>query len=139
MFTNAFLPTLNTMFDALNKTGGAMETVMDIAGKWFIGMTYAGQLTVTLFQTINAAVNLIGLTMDDISRGKFDNFMNRLKEYDAYVGKLRQGDRQFAYKLLHPESSVKPTGQDTSRVVTAAKDTEADKQKQMLYTASLIS
>ena len=139
MFTNAFLPALNTMFDALNKTGGAMETVMDIAGKWFQGMIYAGQLTVTLFQTINAAVNLVGLTMDDIAHGKFDNFMNRLKEYDAYVGKLREGDRQFAYKLLHPESAVKPTGTDTSRTVTAAKDAEADKQKQMLYTASLIS
>ena len=139
MFTNAFLPALKTMFDALNKTGGAMETVMDIAGKWFQGMIYAGQLTVTLFQTINAAVNLVGLTMDDIAHGKFDNFMNRLKEYDAYVGKLREGDRQFAYKLLHPESAVKPTGTDTSRTVTAAKDAEADKQKQMLYTASLIS
>ena len=139
MFTNAFLPALNTMFDALNKTGGAMESVMDIAGKWFQGMIYAGQLTVTLFQTINAAVNLVGLTMDDIAHGKFDNFMNRLKEYDAYVGKLREGDRQFAYKLLHPESAVKPTGTDTSRTVTAAKDAEADKQKQMLYTASLIS
>ena len=139
MFTNAFLPALNTMFDSLNKTGGAMESVMDIAGKWFQGMIYAGQLTVTLFQTINAAVNLVGLTMDDIAHGKFDNFMNRLKEYDAYVGKLREGDRQFAYKLLHPESAVKPTGTDTSRTVTAAKDAEADKQKQMLYTASLIS
>jgi lambda family phage tail tape measure protein len=139
MFTNAFLPALNTMFDALNKTGGAMETVMDIAGKWFQGMIYAGQLVVTLFQTINAAVNLVGLTMDDIAHGKFDNFMNRLKEYDAYVGKLREGDKQFAYKLLHPESAVKPTGGDASRTVTAAKDTEADKQKQMLYVASLIS
>jgi len=139
MFTNAFLPALNTMFDALNKTGGAMETVMDIAGKWFMGMIYAGKLAVTVFETINAAVNLVGLTMDDIAHGKFDNFMNRLKEYDAYVAKLREGDRQFAYKLLHPESAVKPTGGDTSRTVTAAKDTEADKQKQMLYTASLIS
>jgi lambda family phage tail tape measure protein len=139
MFTNAFLPALNTMFDQLNKTGSAMETVMDIASKWFMGMIYAGQLTVTLFQTINAAVNLVGLTMDDIAHGKFDNFMNRLKEYDAYVGKLRDGDRQFAYKLLHPESAVKATGGDVSRTVTAAKDTEADKQKQMLYTASLIS
>ena len=139
MFTNAFLPALNTMFDALNKTGGAMENVMDIAGKWFQGMIYAGQLVVTLFQTINAAVNLIGLTMDDIAHGKFDNFMNRLKEYDAYVGKLREGDKAFAYKLLHPESAVKATGADTSRTVTAAKDPEADKQRQMLYTASLIS
>jgi lambda family phage tail tape measure protein len=139
MFTNAFLPALNTMFDALNKTGGAMEVVMDIAGKWFMGMIYAGQLVVTLFQTINAAVNLVGLTMDDIAHGKFDNFINRLKEYDAYVGKLRDGDRQFAYKLLHPESAVKATGGDVTRTVTAAKDTEADKQKNMLYTASLIS
>jgi len=139
MFTNAFLPALNTMFDALNKTGGAMENVMDIAGKWFQGMIYAGQLVVTLFQTINAAVNLVGLTMNDIAHGKFDTFMGRLKEYDVYVAKLREGDKQFAYKLLHPESAVKPTGGDTSRTVTAAKDAEADKQKQMLYVASLIS
>jgi lambda family phage tail tape measure protein len=139
MFTNAFLPTLNTMFDALNKTGGAMETVMDIAGKWLQGMVYAGQLAVTMFQTLNAAVNLVGLTMDDIAHGKFDTFMSRLKEYDAYVGKLRKGDQEFAYKLLHPETAVKPTGGDTSRTVTAAKDTEADKQKQMLYVATLIS
>ena len=139
MFTNSFLPALNTMFDQLNKTGGAMETVMDIAGKWFMGMIYAGQLTVTMFQTINASVNLIGLTMDDVAHGKFDTFMSRLKEYDAYVGKLREGDKQFAYKLLHPESAVRPTGSEGGRTVTAAKDPEADKQKQMLYTASLIS
>jgi len=139
MFTNAFLPALNTMFDALNKNGGAMEDVMEIAGKWFKGMIYAGELTVTLFQTINAAVNLIGLTMDDIAHGKFDTFMSRLKEYDAYVGKLREGDKQFAYKLLHPESAVRPTNSEGGRTVTAAKDPEADKQKQMLYTASLIS
>ena len=139
MFTNAFLPTLNTMFDQLNKTGGAMEVVLDIGNKLFMGLIYAGQLVVTTFQTINAAVNLVGLTMDDIAHGKFDTFMGRLKEYDAYVGKLREGDKAFAYKLLHPESAVRPTGGDTSRVVTAAKDTEADKQKNMLYTASLIS
>lgn len=139
MFTNAFLPALNSMFDALNQTGGALETVIDLAGKWFQGMIYAGKLVVTLFQTINAAVNLVGLTMDDIAHGKFDNFINRLKEYDAYVAKLRQSDREFAYKMLHPESAVKPTGGDTSRTVTPAKDAEADKQKQMLYVASLIS
>jgi hypothetical protein len=102
-------------------------------------MIYAGNLVVTLFQTINAAVNLVGLTMDDIAHGKFDTFMGRLKEYDAYVGKLRQGDRQFAYKLLNPESSVKATGGDTTRTVKAAKDSEADKQKEMLRVAGLIS
>jgi lambda family phage tail tape measure protein len=139
MFTNAFLPALNTMFDALNQTGGAMETVMDIAGKWFQGMIYAGKLAVTMFETLNAAVNLVGLTMDDIAHGKFDTFMSRLKEYDTYVGKLRQNDREFAYKLLHPESAVRATGTDTNRTVTAAKDPEALKQQQMLYTASLIS
>lgn len=139
IFTNGFFPTLNTLFDHLNKTGGAFEILIDIGSKFFQGLIYAGQLTVTLFQTINAAVNLVGLTMNDIAHGKFDTFMGRLKEYDAYVAKLREGDKQFAYKLLHPESSVKPTGGSASRTVTAAKDSEADKQKQMLYVASLIS
>jgi lambda family phage tail tape measure protein len=139
VFTNAFLPALNTMFDALNQTGGAIETVIDISSKWFQGMIYAGKLTVTMFETVNAAVNLVGLTMDDIAHGKFDTFMSRLKEYDTYVGKLRQSDREFAYKMLHPESAVRATGADTSRTVTPAKDAEADKQKQMLYVASLIS
>ena len=139
MFTNAFLPTLNALFDQLNTTGGAFETLMDLGSKWFKGMVYAGEIVVTVFKSINAAVNLIGLTMDDIAHGKFDTFMSRVKEYDAYVAKLRQGNKEFAYKLLHPESAVKATGGDTSRVVTAAKDSEADKQKQMLYTASLIS
>lgn len=139
MFTNAFLPALNTMFDQLTKNGSAMETLMDIGSKLFKGLIYAGELTVTMFQTVNAAVNLVGLTMDDIAHGKLNTFMSRLKEYDAYVGKLRQGDKEFAYKLLHPESAVKGTGGDTRRTVTAAKDSEADKQKQMLYTAGLIS
>lgn len=139
MFTNAFLPALNTMFDAFNKTGGAMEAVMDIGGKLFMGLIYAGQLFVTTLQTINAAVNVVGLTMDDIAHGKFDTFMTRVKQYDEYVAKLRQGDKAFAYKLLHPETAQKETGGSTSRTVTAAKDAEADKQKQMLYTASLIS
>lgn len=139
MFTNAFLPTLNALFDQLNTTGGAFETLMDLGGKWFKGMVYAGEIVVTVFKSINAAVNLIGLTMDDIAHGKFDTFMSRVKEYDAYVAKLRQGNKEFAYKLLHPESAQKATGGDVTRTVTAAKDTEAEKQKNMLYTASLIS
>ena len=137
MFTQAFLPALNTTFDALNKSGSAFETFMYVAGEAFKAVIYAGRLFVTVLQTINAAVNLVGLTLDDMSRGKFNTFTERLKEYDQYVGKLRQADKAFARELLNPTIKRKaPTGGDGRETEL---NSEAKKLQEMLNIAKLIS
>ena len=58
LFTNAFIPTLNTVFDEMNKTGGAFEKMFDFGGKAFQGFVYGMRTLVTIVQTLNAAVNL---------------------------------------------------------------------------------
>jgi hypothetical protein len=100
MFTNAFIPTMDKVFESMNKTGSAFETMMNFGSEAFIGLVYGVRILVTAFQTLNASVNLVGLTLGDIASGKLTTFMDRLKEYDAYVAKLRKEDKEFARKLL---------------------------------------
>ena len=107
LFTNTFIPTLNTVFDSMNKTGSAFESFMEFGGEALKGLVYGVRILVTAFQTLNASVNLVGLTLEDIASGKFTTFMDRLKEYDAYVGKLRKEDKEFARKLLETPQAKK--------------------------------
>ena len=137
MFTQAFLPALNTVFDSLNKSGSAFETFMYVAGEAFKGVIYAGRLFVTVLQTINAAVNLVGLTLDDMSRGKFNTFTDRLKEYDQYVAKLRTADKAFARELLNPTAGERKRPQGNDRATEL--NSEAKKLEEMLNIAKLIS
>ena len=137
MFTANFLPAMNTVFDSMNKAGSAMETFMYVAGEAFKGVIYAGRLFVTTLQTINAAVNLVGLTLDDMANGKFNTFSTRLKEYDQYVGKLREADRAFAKELLNPTTTAKGVTPQKDR--TTQLSTEAKKLEEMLAVTKLIS
>ena len=137
MFTAAFLPALNTTFDALNKVGSAMEDFMFIAGLAFKAVIYDIRLFVTALQTINAAVNLVGLTLDDMANGKFNTFSQRLKEYDVYVAKLRQADRAFANELMNPKGGAKKPNTGTERATEL--NSEAKKLEEMLNIAKLIS
>jgi lambda family phage tail tape measure protein len=138
MFTTAFLPAINTTFDYLNKAGNAFETFMDIASFAFKSVIYAGNLLVSILQTINAAVNLVGLTMDDIGKGQFFTFGQRLKEYDAYIGKIREGDKAFARDLLNPTITKKsPAGGNGGRDTELS--SEGKKLAEMLAMAKLIS
>lgn len=107
LFTNSFVPTLNTVFDSMNKTGSAFESFMEFGGEALKGLVYGVRILVTAFQTLNASVNLVGLTLEDMASGKFTTFMDRLKEYDAYVGKLRKEDKEFARKLLEKPEAPK--------------------------------
>ena len=136
MFTQAFLPAMNTTFDAMNKAGSAMEDFAYIASEAFKTAIYAGRLFVTVLQTINASVNLVGYLMDDLGHGKFNTLMDRLKEYDAYVGKLRKGDKEFAQQLEHPPKAGgrKPNGSRETEL-----SNEAKKLQEMLNIAKLLS
>jgi len=127
---------MNTTFDSLNKAGSAMETFAYVAGEAFKTAIYAGRLFVTVLQTINASVNLVGYLMDDLGHGKFNTLMDRLKEYDAYVGKLRKGDKEFAYQLEHPPtaSGKRPNGSRETEL-----SNEAKKLQEMLNIAKLLS
>jgi len=137
MFTATFLPAMNTVFDAMNKAGSAMEDFMFIAGLAFKAVIYDVRLFVTALQTINAAVNLVGLTLDDMANGKFNTFSQRLKEYDQYVGKLREADRAFAKELMNPTTTAKGVTPQKDR--TTQLSSEAKKLEEMLAVTRLIS
>lgn len=138
-FTNAFLPTLNAVFEHLSGTGSVLEGIIDLLGKFFKGLVYAGEIAVTVFKSINAAVNLVGLTLDDISHGKFNTFFTRVKEYDQYIAKLREGNKEFARALLNTPQASKKEPFTVGREVKAAKDTDAEKLRNQLTTIKEIS
>ena len=75
-------------------------------GEAFKGLIYGGRTLVTILQTINAAVNLVGLTMNDFANGKFFNVGERLKEYDDYVGKIAKIDWSAIYDGVENLDSV---------------------------------
>lgn len=107
MFNTTFIPTMNAVYDSANKGGSAFESMMVFGGEAFKGLVYGARVLVTGLQTVNASVNLIGLTLSDIGSGKFDTFFDRLKEYDKYVGDLRKKDKEFARDLVKNNDDAK--------------------------------
>lgn len=107
MFNTTFIPTMNAVYDSANKGGSAFESMMVFGGEAFKGLVYGARILVTGLQTVNASVNLIGLTLSDIGSGKFNTFFDRLKEYDQYIGDLRKKDKEFARDLLKNNADTK--------------------------------
>ena len=132
IFTKEVLPTLNAMFDTFNSKGGAAETIFATLKYTMIGMwSVAGEVS-EAFMSISATINAIGKGDFGLKSGEYLNTINQLR-----LDKISR-DRKIEELLKGPPPSAK--GEDFSgRMVKAAKDAEADKQKQMLYTAGLIS
>ena len=107
MFNTTFIPTMNAVYDSANKGGSAFESMMVFGGEAFKGLVYGARVLVTGLQTVNASVNLIGLTLADIGSGKFNTFFDRLEEYDKYVGDLRKKDKEFARDLVKNNEDTK--------------------------------
>lgn len=132
LFTNTFIPTINTLFESMNKSGSAFESFMEFGGEAFKGLIYGGRTLVTVFQTINAAVNLTALSLKALVTGAAQDIPKLIKEYDEYVANLRKGDKEFAKKLMTP-----PKAKDSSKDAFAGRtilnpDDEAVKKAQAL-------
>lgn len=132
LFTNTFIPTMNTLFESMNKSGSAFESFMEFGGEAFKGLIYGGRILVTVFQTINAAVNLTALSLKALVTGAAQDIPKLIKEYDEYVANLRKGDKEFAKKLMTP-----PKAKDSAKDAFAGRtilnpDNEAVKKAQAL-------
>jgi lambda family phage tail tape measure protein len=131
IFTEKVMPVLNQMFDTINSKGGIAEEIFEAIRKVLMGLWATGVL-------VGKSFEYVGIVKDRV----FGNI--NTSEMEAKLKKLDEDAKAFVQKWRKIDAGIydvkaKASGTDTSRTVTPAKDTEADKQKQMLYTASLIS
>jgi lambda family phage tail tape measure protein len=129
-FTQHLMPTVVAMFDRWGESGGLADKTFDILNKGLLALWhYAGN--------VSDAFSVMGVYWDKftgkIDAGKAQEELRKIyADQVMFKGKLQALDKPA-------ESTKRKSTEEVSRKVTVAKDTEADKQKQMLYTASLIS
>jgi len=129
-FTQHLMPTIVAMFDRWGESGGLADKTFDILNKGLLGLWYAAG-------SVSNAFGVMGVYWDKFT-GKIDAGKAQEELRKIYADQLMfRGKLQALDKPA--ETTKKKNIDQVSRDVTAAKDTEADKQKQMLYTASLIS
>jgi lambda family phage tail tape measure protein len=129
-FTQHLMPTVVAMFDRWGQSGGLAEKTFETINKLLLGLWYAAG-------SVSNAFGVMGVYWDKFT-GKIDSGKAQEELRKIYADQLMfRGKLQALDKPS--ESTKRKTPEEVSRKVTAAKDTEADKQKQMLYTASLIS
>ena len=130
IFTKELMPTVSAMFEQWGEKGGLAENVFGKLNAVLIGLWYTAGSVANGFATM-------GVYWDKFT-GKID--ANKAQEE---LRKIYADQVMFRGKLLaldSPQAKAKANGDEfAGRAVKAAKDAEADKQKQMLYTASLIS
>ena len=132
LFTNTFIPTMNTLFESMNKSGSAFETFMYVGGEAFKGLIYGGRILVTIFETINASVNLTALSLKALTTGHAGDIPKLIKEYDEYIGKIRAGDKEFAKKLMTPPKAKEDKKDPFTGRPILKPDDEAVKKAQAL-------
>lgn len=128
-FTEHLMPTIVAMLDTWVQKGGMAEMAFDKIHKLLLGLWYAAGSVSNAFEVMGAAWDKIFSKMTD-------------EQYQEKLRKIYADQIMFQGKLqaLITTPEYKQKNQDSGgRDVTAAKDTEADKQKNMLYTATLIS
>lgn len=131
-FTNNVMPAVVELMTYITKEGGTAEFVFEKLGKsviyFYAGLAEAGDAMSSLSAKFTA------IKEGDFagSEGKYLNAMNEIA-----LGKLKRYEK--INELLKNEQKQQPTKDPFSgRQVTKAKDSEADKQKEMLRVASLI-
>jgi lambda family phage tail tape measure protein len=124
------MPTIVAMFDKWGESGGIAEKTFDILNKGLLGLWYAAG-------SVANAFGVMGVYWDKFT-GKIDSgkAQEELRKIYAdqimFRGKLQELDKPTIKAKRKEDDQI-------NRDVKAAKDAEEEKQKQMLYTASLIS
>lgn len=131
IFTRDFLPTLDALFDSLNKQGSAFETMSHIGSETFKGLVYGVRLLVSEVQVAIKAYELFGDSIRSAVKGSF-NFGENFDKLKQYYASIREGDKEFAKKIMNPES---PTGKSggsnfAGRTVTPYVDKAAASKSQ---------
>ena len=130
MFTNAFIPTLNTVFDEFNKTGGAMETFFNFTGEGFkklvVGINYLITYLKLLPDYLKAVLD-IGFKPSE-----------KWKDLEKIVNTELDKVKEFAEKIFNIEVKTNVTNTPTGRKVTPYTDTDAiNKEKKTLQNIEL--
>jgi lambda family phage tail tape measure protein len=132
-FTNEVMPAVVDLFDTINSKGGMADNVFKILGTTIAYFNYGiGELGAVI-SSIQAKFN--ALKKGDIfgESGEYKNAMNQIA-LDALtrMDKLKEALRDKSQDKAKPQTPV-------GRMVTPAKDTELDKEKEMLRVAGLIN
>ena len=130
MFTNAFIPTLNTIFDEFNKTGGAMETFFNFTGEGFkklvVGINYLITYLKLLPDYLKAVLD-IGFKPSE-----------KWKDLENIVNTELDKVKEFAEKIFNIEVKATTVDKPTGRKVTPYTDTDAvNKEKKTLQNIEL--
>ena len=103
MFTNAFIPTLNEVFNALNKTGGAMESFFNFTGLGFKGLVTGVAQVVSYVKILGMSFVALNKLLYDFERGQGFNldliYKNLINDINIELGKTKE----FANRIYYPE------------------------------------
>jgi lambda family phage tail tape measure protein len=109
MFTNAFIPTLNAVYDELNKTGGAMEAFFNFTGEAFKTMIVGVSGFISYIKALGMIISELATVTESLAKGtiiQFSDRWNNLKnDINVEMGKAQE----FANKIFYPEAYVIPT------------------------------
>jgi hypothetical protein len=126
MFTNAFIPTLNLVFDELNKTGGAMESFFKFTGEGFKALVSGVAGFVAYIKIIGQALGEINQLFYDFEQGKGFNPKERWMNLENFANIELGKAQEFANRIYYPEVyAIKPEEKKTvGRPVTPYVDKE---------------
>lgn len=99
MFTNAFIPTLNVIYDDLTKNKGALETFFGYASESFQGLTIAAKFATDGVFAFIETVKTGGLQLNSLLKGDVDAVKKYGSEYVSYMN-TQYADRQKFYESL---------------------------------------
>jgi len=145
MFTNAFIPTLNAVYDELNKTGGAMESFFKFTGEGFKALVAGVAGFVAYIKIIGQALGEINQLFYDFEQGKGFNPKERWMNLENFANIELGKAQEFANRIYYPEVyAIKPEEKKTiGRPVTPYVDKEevnkAKKIKEGLAMAEQLS
>lgn len=126
MFTNAFIPTLNAVYDELNKTGGAMESFFKFTGEGFKALVAGVAGFVAYIKIIGQALGEINQLFYDFEKGKGFNPKERWMNLENFANIELGKAQEFANRIYYPEVyAIKPEEKKTvGRPVTPYVDKE---------------
>jgi hypothetical protein len=103
MFTNAFIPTLNEVFNALNKTGGAMESFFNFTGEGFKNIIVGIAGATSYIKIFGMSLVALNQLLYDFEKGRGFNLEERWKNL-VNDAKVEMGKTQeFANRIFYPE------------------------------------
>lgn len=133
MFTNAFIPTLNTIFEELNKGGGFFETFFGYVSEGFKNITFGVYILVDALKVTWKWLELVGNVMVDIATFDWGKIASHNKDYEEYLKRLNKEAKEFGEKLFFSKPKDRDKDAFGGRNVIDA-DAEAVKKAQILST-----